>query len=180
MVQDRELLRRIAADESAAFADLFRRYQPRLLRFVARLGHAPAQAEEIADDTLVVVWRHAARLREDSRASSWIFAIAQRIASKQGSALLRDRLRFGEDTEACADTGDGPEACCERGQAQARLQRALARLPPSQREAVALTYLGECSCREAARRLHCPVGTVKSRLSLARAHLRGDPEFAPR
>jgi len=153
-----------------AFATLYRCYRPRLARFLAHLGHRPAQAEEIIDDTMMVVWRRAQRVANEDTPAAWIFEVARRLSQHARSRAHAVPMAIAA-VDTC-DEGEGPEARCARLQADARLHAALARLSREQRAVVALTYLRGCSCHEAARELHCPVGTVKSRLALARQHLR--------
>lgn len=154
-----------------AFAQLYRCYRPRLARFLAHLGHLPAQAEEIIDDAMMVVWRRAQGKALEDPPPAWIFEVARRLSQHARSRVHAVPLACA-DLEARGDEGEGPEARCARLQSDARLHSALARLSREQRSVVALTYLRGCSCDEAARELHCPVGTVKSRLALARQHLR--------
>jgi len=77
-----QLIRRIARGEPRAFDQLYRAYHPRLTRFIDRLTRQPGLVGELLNDTMFVVWTHAARYNGQSKVSTWIFAIAYRKALK--------------------------------------------------------------------------------------------------
>src|SRR5436190_6666615 len=110
-----------------AFATLYQCYRPRLARFLAHLGHRPAQAEEIIDDTMMVVWRRAQRTASEDTPAAWIFEVARRLSQHARSRAHAVLLAIA-DVDTCGDEGEGPEARCARLQADARLHAALARL----------------------------------------------------
>ena len=76
--QDVDLIGRVALGDRAAFAVLYRGYQPRLRRFLERMTQAPHLVDEIVNDTMLVVWRKAHTYDMKSKVSTWIFAIAWR------------------------------------------------------------------------------------------------------
>jgi RNA polymerase sigma-70 factor (ECF subfamily) len=169
---DAELIALIAGErDRAAFARLFDRFAPRVKALLMRLGSSPGVAEEIAQETLLTVWRKAAQFDPGrATASSWIFAIARnrRIDLLRGGIVLQpvaelpDRASEDPDSEAIV-------ASTER----ARLVRlALATLPPEQSEVVRLAYFDDRPHGDIERLLGIPLGTVKSRLRLAMAKLR--------
>src|SRR6478609_6956823 len=75
---DADLLAGVAARDRAAFVALFERYAGRIKAFAMRAGSSAADADEIAQDVMVAVWRHAAGF-DPTRASpsTWIYAIAR-------------------------------------------------------------------------------------------------------
>ena len=83
-----DLLHRIASQDQYAFEVLYRIYYRRLTRFLDRITRRPQANEEVLDDTMFAVWRKAATFNGTSQVSTWIFAIAYRMALK---ALKRDR-----------------------------------------------------------------------------------------
>ena len=164
------LLAAVAAGERAAFEALYRAYQPRLTRFLGRMTRRPALVEEVLDDTMLVVWRHAGRFNGGSKVSTWIFAIAYRTALK---ALQRlDEPVEDGAAETRAATGPGPEQRADEGRLRDALRRALAALPAAQRAVVELTYFHDIGYREIAAIVDCPVDTVKTRMFHARRRLR--------
>ena len=77
---ERALLRRIAAADREAFRQLYYKYYARLGRFLSRVIRNHDDAEEVIQDTLMIVWQHADNFRGTSRVSTWIFGIAYRRA----------------------------------------------------------------------------------------------------
>ncbi len=166
--------------DHAAFAVLFSHFAPRLKTYFLRSGMADAAAEELAQETMVLVWRQADRFDPDkAAASTWIFAI--------GRNLRADALRRGRNAPSAAppcETGDGawepPEHCAAptaealvaSAQHEQQLRQALRGLPREQAEVLRLSYFGDRSHAEIGRALGIPLGTVKSRLRQALARLR--------
>ena len=165
------LIQAIAArGDRTAFAALFEHFAPRVKSYLLRLGVPAAAAEELAQETLLLVWRKAAQF-DPARAgaSTWIFTIARNLRI---DALRRDRpLPQADPTDA--EPQAGPEAELSCAQREARLRTALGALPAEQAEIVRLSYFSEEPQTAIAERLGVPLGTVKSRLRLALGRLRG-------
>lgn len=164
------LLRRTAARDRDAFAALYLIYFQRLARFLTRLTRHPDVAEEIINDTMWVVWQHAADFRGSSRVSTWVMGIAYRRALKtfRRASLQVVTVELGEADEGRSDAGaevDGTDR-------DELVARALAALPVEQRLVVEFTYYFGHSCAEIAEIMDCPVNTVKSRMFHARRKLR--------
>ena len=164
------LVARIAGQDQHAFEVLYRIYYRRLVRFLERVTRRPHAIEEILDDTMLAVWRKADTFNGSSQVSTWIFAIAYRMALK---SFKRDRnwVRnlFDDREETSAPS---PEAELIAGQARSRIQRLLADLSPEQRAVVELTYYHGCAYKEIAEIVGCPVDTVKTRMFYARRRLK--------
>lgn len=171
---DAACLRRVALHDRAALATLYRAYQPRLARFLARFTRHEALIEEVVNDTFWVVWNKAAHFRGDARVSTWIMGIAYRQALK----ALRDGTDPGlQDPDAL----DGLLAADEQPGRELHdwLHKGLSRLPPDLRITVELVYGQGHTLEEVATIMDCPVGTAKSRLFHARVRLRNLlPELA--
>ena len=168
-----ELILRIARlADRAAFSELFRLFAPRLKSYLMRQGCDFAEAEELMQETMVMVWRRAASF-DPARASvaTWLFTIAR---NKRIDALRRQRRPEIElDDPALvpdpAPAADEPVLAHERGR---RLAAALAALPVEQAELIQLAYFDERVQSDIASATNLPLGTVKSRLRLALAKLR--------
>ena len=164
------LVARIASQDQQAFEALYRIYYRRLTRFLERVTRRPQAIDEILDDTMLAVWRKAATFNGSSQVSTWIFAIAYRMALK---AFKRDRnwVRnlFDDREELFAPS---PEAALIAGQSRSRIQSLLANLSPEQRAVVELTYYHGCAYKEIAEIIGCPVDTVKTRMFHARRKLK--------
>lgn len=168
-----DLVERIArAADREAFAEVFRRFAPRIKSYLRRLGCEPGLAEELAQETMIMVWRRAGSFdRDRAGAAAWIFAIAR---NKRIDALRRERRPEIDpsDPALVPDPGPGAEEPLlgrERGR---RLAAALAALPAEQSELVRLAYFEDRSQSAIAKARRLPLGTVKSRLRLALSRLR--------
>lgn len=160
-----------AGRDRAAFVLLFSHYAPRVKTFLQRRGADAAQAEELAQEALLAVWRKADQFDPGrATAAAWIFAIARNLRI---DALRRARLAI-----PVADPTDDPvppppaDALLAADQRARRLHDAIATLPAEQSEALRLAYFDERSHSEMETALAIPLGTVKSRLRLAMARLR--------
>lgn len=159
----------VRARDLRAFEQLYRRYQPRLARFVGTLVHRPPLVEEVVNDTLMVLWQKAGDFSGASRLSTWLFAIAYRKAVR---ARTRDEAPLdGTGVAEQPDMGT-PDAALAQDRTHRALRRAMADLSADHRAVVDLTYFHEIGYREIAEILGCPVDTVKTRMFHARRHLR--------
>ena len=173
------------ARDRAAFAALFVHFAPRVKTYLLRLGTTEARAEELAQETMLMVWRRAA-LFDPGRAaaSTWVFAVARNL---RADALRRERPQTAPAGEAggepppgaatgaavaVPDPAPGAEETLASAQRQTRLRDALRALPEEQARVLELSYFGGRSHAEIGRELGVPLGTVKGRLRLALARLR--------
>lgn len=166
------LIRAIAArHDRAAFAVLFTYYAPRLKAYMVRRGAAHELAEELAQETLLTIWRKAAQF-DAARASgaAWIFAILRNLHIDQARRM---RLALADATRTVeAEAPPSADAAIETARRTARLRAALAALPAEQADVVRLSFFDDRPHAEIERHLGIPLGTVKSRLRLAMARLR--------
>jgi len=160
-----------ARADRAAFAALFDHFAPRVKSYMPRLGAEPQVAEELAQETLLTVWRKAAAFdRAKAAPSTWIFTIARN--------LRIDAARRGRKSEPLEDPSDEPDAeptpdaAVAAIQAEGRVRTALSALPPEQAEVVRLSFFSDKPHSEIAAELKLPLGTVKSRMRLAMGRLR--------
>jgi RNA polymerase sigma-70 factor (ECF subfamily) len=164
-----ELLFRIARERSeTAFRDLFNEFGPKVRSYMRRQGVDAATADELAQETLLTVWRKAALYSAaKGTPASWIFTIARNIRIDR----IRREVGWQELTETEADTipsdEQPPDETVSAAQRQARVQTVLAELPSEQREVVVLAFIDGLSHADIAGRLSLPLGTVKSRMRLA-------------
>jgi RNA polymerase sigma-70 factor, ECF subfamily len=166
---ERDLLRRISARDRDAFRELYLRYHRRLARFLTRLLHRYADAEEIINDTLWIVWHGAGEFRNASRVSTWIMDIAYRRALNMiRRATTHEHAMTLEIAESEGTVSDSARALEEHQ----LLRAALARLSLEQRLVLEFTYDMDYSCEEIAEIMECPVNTVKTRVFHARRKLR--------
>jgi RNA polymerase sigma-70 factor (ECF subfamily) len=168
----RQIVAIAAERDREAFAALFAYFAPRVKSYLLRLGAKPALAEDLAQETLLTVWRKAAHFDPaKAQAAPWIFTIARNLRISE----LRRERRPGLDP---ADPTLGPaapasaEESLAAAQRESRIHAALATLPDEQAAVVRLSFFEDKPHQQIERDLGIPLGTVKSRLRLAMARIR--------
>ena len=155
-----------------AFRKLFQAFAPRVKAFMMRQGADANTAEDLAQETLLTVWRKAG-LYSDAKgsATTWIFTIARNLRiDKLRREVAWQPLPEGADEEPSEDMAPDEEVSeRERGE---KVRAVLAELPADQSEVVSLSYIEGLSHSEIAERLSLPLGTVKSRMRLAYSKIR--------
>jgi RNA polymerase sigma-70 factor, ECF subfamily len=181
MSQDRlaQLIRQVAQNlDREAFGQLFDLLAPKVKGLLMRRGLDAASAEDVMQDVMVSVWTKAG-LFDPSRGSlqGWVFTIAR-------NAMI-DRIRRNKPDISIdmiewdpADESEGTEQRMLREERAEILQVAMKAIPAEQFDVLQLAYHEELSQTEIAAKLGLPLGTVKSRMRLAYAHLRTAMEQA--
>jgi RNA polymerase sigma-70 factor (ECF subfamily) len=172
-ISDNDLLMRVAEKQDCeAFAQLFKSIAPRIKAYMMKLGARPDAAEEIAQETLIAVWRKSTQFdRQKSSAVTWIFTIARNLRIDRLRKENRPALDPNEPL-LVPDIPRSPLAEFEESTLVDRVTAAIEKLPPDQQEAVRLSFIEGLSHGEISKRLNVPLGTVKSRLRLAFEKLR--------
>lgn len=168
-----------ASQDRAAFAALFEQMGPRVKTYLMRSGTAPEVAEEIAQETMLVVWRKASYFdAARAGAATWIFTIARNLRIDwQRRNQRSEPMSPGAEEEA--DLSPTPEESVLASFREARVRAALGELSEEQATIVRLSFFAEKPHGEIARELGLPLGTVKSRVRLALARLRRILDEAP-
>jgi len=170
-----ELIGRVAAHgDRDAFKLLFEHFAPRVKGLLMKIGTDADTAEEIAQSTLLAVWRKAAQFDPSSGgAAAWIFTIARNLRIDAARRAVRqaraDQPGLIDDAE---DIVDSPEILMTRGEDVSRVAAALLRLSEEQSRVVRMSFIEERPHAEIAESLGIPLGTVKSRIRLAMSRLR--------
>ena len=146
---------------------------PRLRRFARALTAAPADADDLVQQTLERALTRRGQWRPGTRLDSWMFRIMKNAWIDETRARRRQGGLFApaEEGERVGDDGAG---AMETRLAAAEVARAMARLPDEQRLAVALVLVEGLSYQEAAEVLEIPAGTLTSRLVRGRMALIAD------
>jgi len=161
---------RVLAGEARAFEGIVRRWQGPLVNMAWRYCRDRSRAEEMAQEAFLRAWKNLPRWRQESRFSTWLFSLAANV-------FRTELKRFPVETLPLEET---PEASHPAGQLQAlsarqssdAVRRAVLALPLRYREPVILFYFHEMDLSQAATTMGIPEGTMKARLSRARALLR--------
>jgi RNA polymerase sigma-70 factor, ECF subfamily len=180
---DSQLVERLRAGEATAATDLATAYGPRIRQQALRYVGTLEDAEEVAQDVLLKVWRRLERFRGDAALSSWI----HRITFNTSMSFLRRRRRprrfeltalpvphGGADaaTPEWADWSSIADELLLRRQMQLRFRQALASMPVIYRVPVQLRDLEGLTLEEASVRLNLNKQTLKSRIHRGRKYLR--------
>jgi RNA polymerase sigma-70 factor (ECF subfamily) len=160
------LLRSVARGDDAAFARLYDLLSPRVFGLARRVLRDPAQAEEMAQEVLVEVWRNASRF-DPQRGSglSWVLTIAHRrtvdrVRSEQSSADRMHKVAAASAQIPYDEVADQVGSRLERQQ----VRRCLDGLTELQREAITMAYYGGHTYREVSTLLDIALPTVKTRM----------------
>lgn len=165
---DEELVRRIGSGDDAAMQALVSRKLPRLLALARRMLGDAAEAEDVAQETFLRIWRNAARWRPGAaRFDTWIHRVALNLCYDR---LRRRREWTGLDLPELAAPMDHP-ATSGIEEASDHVERALQAIAPRQREAIVLTYYQAMSNIEAAAAMEISVEALESLLARGRRSL---------
>jgi RNA polymerase sigma-70 factor (ECF subfamily) len=165
------LLGRVAAQQDRqAFALLYKHFAPRLKAFHLRAGLSDAAAEELAQETMVLLWRKAASY-DPARAgaATWVFTITRNLRIDQARRQRAAAAPAYVPEEEPAPSAETLSLTQERS---TRMRAALAALTEAQRRVIELSFFADTPHAGIAAALGLPLGTVKSRIRLALARLR--------
>jgi RNA polymerase sigma-70 factor (ECF subfamily) len=168
--QDLDLIRRMAAGEENALRELYATYGRRLYAYALRLTNDPAAAEDVTQETLVIAWRTAGKFRGEGRLIAWLLGIVHHNAMK---ALRHEAQPLDELEEAVPADHASPEEHAQAEERKRWVRMGLQNLSTEHRAVLELVFYQGLTLNEVAEVCQCPLGTVKSRLSYARQHLRG-------
>ena len=171
---DSDVLRRLAAGDREAVAELYDRYAARVLGLAYRIVRNSSDAEDVVQEVFSQAWRKASSY-QPARGTvvGWLLMMARTRAI--------DRLRARQsrrDAEAEPDLEAIPSEAASlsdqiiANQQAAGIRAAMEALPPDQRTALDLAYFEGLTQTEIAERLRIPLGTVKTRIRSALASLR--------
>jgi RNA polymerase sigma factor (sigma-70 family) len=170
-----KLIGRVSASgDLGAFRLLFEYFAPRIKGFMLKTGCSADEAEEIAQKTMIAVWRKAKQFDERTTgASAWIFTIARNIRIDAARRTGRDRrLAQSVSYQALDEAVASAEQIVARTEDKVRVTTALERLSLEQSTVIRMSYLEGMPHAEISERLAIPLGTVKSRIRLAMDRLK--------
>jgi RNA polymerase sigma-70 factor, ECF subfamily len=185
-LRDRLLLRRLRDRDERAFKDMVEQYQDRVFNLLFRMIGVREEAEDLAQEVFVTVFKSIDQFRGDSKFSTWLYRVAANHCKNRIKYLARrhDRATSALDElaerESVAQGGgpiaagriDRPDAVLEGAERDRVVQEAIAALDEDHRLVVVLRDIEELSYEEIVVITGLPEGTVKSRLHRARLALK--------
>jgi RNA polymerase sigma-70 factor (ECF subfamily) len=168
------LIERIAASrDKVAFAALFRMFAPRIKSFLVRTGTDAEAAEEIAQETMIVVWSKAAFFdRQRAAPSTWVFTIARNKRIDRARQMGRASIDVDEYTLLATEPPEATDQRALQNETGRRVQASLSILSDEHVELIRKAFFEDKSHTAIASELRLPLGTVKSRIRLALRQLR--------
>ena len=177
-----EWVRQAQTGDLQAFERLFDHYQRGVFNVVYQMTHSEADAADLTQDVFLRAWKSLPRLEAPEAFASWLY----RIAMNLGRNWIRDNSRvrqesldqpYGADddegsTREIPDLRADPGTTVQTRAVQETVRRAIEGLSEDHRMVVTLHHIEGLAVEDIAKVMHCSVGTVKSRLSRARDHLR--------
>jgi RNA polymerase sigma-70 factor, ECF subfamily len=177
-LRDLALMRRIAAGDHAAFRELVERHQNSVVSTVTRMLNNPSEAEDIAQQVFLRVWRHAKRYRPDAKFTTYLFTITRNLVFNESRRKKRRKEVSADEREENshflieADPTRQPDAELLQEELRLAVDAAIAALPEAQRMAVVLRRYEQMPYEEIAVVLDLSVSAIKSLLFRARNTLR--------
>jgi RNA polymerase sigma-70 factor, ECF subfamily len=175
-VQDEiELMRRTASGDASAFRALADAHVKKIMGFAYRLLNDRTEAEDVAQETFLRLWKDAGRFEPKARVSTWLHRIAHNLCVDRLRAHREQSSDGLDDQRASSEPG----GLLDRKMAANAVERALATLPERQRAAITLVHYQDLGNIEAAEVLCISVEALESLLARGRRTLRemlADPQ----
>jgi RNA polymerase sigma-70 factor (ECF subfamily) len=163
-----ELMRRVAQGDAAAFRILADAHIGKIMNFAYRVLHDRTEAEDVAQETFLRLWKEAARYEPRARVTTWLHRIAHNLSIDR----LRAKREHPSDELDEERTSVEPGGLLDRKELATEVDRALAELPERQRTAIALVHYQGLTNVEAAGVLEVGVDALESLLARGRRTLR--------
>jgi RNA polymerase sigma-70 factor (ECF subfamily) len=181
-LRERLLLARLRARDERAFRELVEEHRDRVFHLTYRMLGNKAEAEDVAQEVFIAVFKTIDTFREESKLSTWIYRVAVNHCKNRIKYLARRHQRDQQELDEHNDPGDGahgvpstprrPDRQVEGAELDRLMQEAIAELEEDHRTLVVLRDLEDLSIEEICEITGLPDGTVKSRLHRARIALR--------
>lgn len=178
VARDHALMVRIGEGDHQAFRELVESYQDIVVGTVARMLGNASEAEDIAQQVFLRIWRNARRYRPDAKFSTYLFTITRNLVFNETRRRTRkrevssDEREMGSQNQHEAPANRRPDAEALQSELQQAVDDAIAALPEAQRLAVVLRRYEEMPYEDIATVLKITIPAVKSLLFRARTSLR--------
>lgn len=164
------LVARVGRQDGAAFAELVERHLGPILNFANRTLSDQTEAEDVAQDTFLRLWKNAERWRPQARLTTWLHRVAYNLCMDR---LRKTRPGNLEDAPEQIDSADSPSTSVIKRQTAEMIASAVEDLPHRQRAAITLVHYQELTNIEAADIMEVSVDALESLLARGRRKLRG-------
>lgn len=180
---ERTLLRRLRDRDERAFRELLESYRDRVFNITYRMLGNRAEAEDVAQEVFITVFKTIDQFREESKFSTWLYRVAVNHCKNRIKYLARRHDRDRDELDENSQPANGavsahllrtpqPDRALEGVQMEVILQKAIESLDDDHRIVVVLRDVEDLSIEEICEITGLPDGTVKSRLHRARLALR--------
>jgi RNA polymerase sigma-70 factor, ECF subfamily len=163
MQTDEQLMLEFQKGSAKAFEELFSRYRNQIYGFFRRRLHHAARAEEVAQETFVIIIRGTEQYEARAKFRTYLYSVAIKQLWSERRKEMREAKAAAEPFEESHEPN--PDAALW-------IKDALSRMDPDQREVLMLREYEQLPYEDIAEVLAVPINTVRSRLSRARAELR--------
>jgi RNA polymerase sigma-70 factor, ECF subfamily len=178
-VDDWDLVAQAQAGDMEAFATLVERYERPVVNFCQRMLRSREDAEDVAQESFVRVFRYLNRLTPDAKFSTLLFGIARNLtlnfirdAGRRGRGTTFSLTEEGNEERQLEDERLRPDVEARLNEIDERIREGLELLSPKHREVLILRELNGLDYETIAKIVKCRKGTVKSRIARARDQLR--------
>lgn len=185
MADEARLVARLVARDEAAFNALVRAYERRVFALLVRMSGSRAEAEDLAQEVFVQVFKGIGSFRGESKLSTWIYRIAINLSKNRSKYLRVRRTDHQEQLESLEERApveetrraniapiERPDDLMAGRQLERIVQAAILELEPTFRECLVLRDIEDLSYDEIAAITNLAEGTVKSRIHRARTQLK--------
>ena len=169
-MNDADLVARARQGDHAAFNELVERHQAAVHRAALSAGTPAADADDVAQEALLLAYRRLGSFRGDASFKTWLLTITwnQAINHRRSSGRWWKRVDDTFETALVASTAGSPEDLAADGQMRDDIRRAITGLPRKLRDALLLAQSGDYTYDEIGAMVKSPAGTIKWRVSEAR------------
>ena len=167
-----EWMARIRDGDMEAFRCLVEAHQARVVGTISKMLGSDAEAEDLAQQVFIRIWKSAPRYRPTAKFTTWLFRITRNLVFNE----LRRKRHFVDQADEMPEPAESrdqePDKVLMEGELQSAIQNAIDQLPESQRLAIILRRYEGMAYEEIAAVMGTTVPAVKSILFRARAELR--------
>ena len=173
---EKELVRAAAGGDEIAFSELVRIYENKAYHLALRMVSNPEDAYDVAQDAFLSAWRGLPSFRGESGFSTWLYRLVSNAAIDHLRRTKHQRGNVSLDDEElnldAPDDSPTPQEAAEENDLKQAVAAGLRELSDDHRTVLVMREVQELSYEEIAESLQLDLGTVKSRISRARTHLR--------